>query len=141
MTREEREQMIERLQAENAESLLEIARREERSVADENAACDELLARCAQRRQTSSSAGELVVKEFPVSRQLPPPELPLPMLATQNWVADVVVTTVGDETFKIIAALRAQLRKEFATEIGELRAELELLRSLAKSAGKTKRRS
>jgi hypothetical protein len=139
MTREEREQMIEQLQFEVAEGLAEVARREQRTAELENQECDALLERLAQRRQQTNNSADVVYKEFPLTRQLPPPEPP-PMLATQAWVADAV-EIIGDETFRAIAEMRAELRKQFATEIGELRAEIEVLRSVAKQNGRTKRRA
>jgi hypothetical protein len=108
----------------------------------ENQECDAFLARCAARRQQTdqfTSAG-LITKEFPVERQLAGPQPPPQPLATKEEVL-LVAEICGDETFKIIAALRRQLRKEFATEIGALRAEVAVLQSVAKQNGRTKRRA
>jgi hypothetical protein len=108
----------------------------------ENLECDRLLEQCARRREQTDKPAEMIYREFPAARQLPAPEPPPQQaLATQAWVADTVVPTIGDETFRAIAEMRAELRKQFAAEIGELRAELELLRSVAKQNGRTKRRA
>jgi hypothetical protein len=140
MDRQTREAWIDQLRAESAESLLAIAERETRAAEMiENQECDALLERCAERRQQAdkpvilgnTGLYDVIYKEFP----LPPPEPPPQMLATQAYVGDVV-ELIGEEVFKVAKELRA----EFAAEIGALRAEIEVLRSLAKTNGKTRRR-
>jgi hypothetical protein len=138
MNRAEREAWIDQLHAENAESLLAIAQRAERSVELEIQECDALLARCAQRRQQAEKPADVIYKDFPAARQLAPPEPPQPsfsLLTQYPWLSDLTAL-IGDETHKALAEMRDKLR----AELGELRAEVELMRSLAKSHGKTRKR-
>jgi hypothetical protein len=105
-----REAWIEQLNAENAASIEEIARREA-TVADQTRECDELLARLAQRRsQQQQTTGDFVVKEFPIERQYAPPE---------------IFTRAQHDT---IALAMSMERQRQADALGELRADFAALK-------------
>ncbi len=125
MTRAEREALMDRLQCEIAAAHLRIAEREAR-MADPFDPIHGMREWKAPQQQRD----DLVFKDYPVEKQLlhtPPEIFTRAQRAAMNKNIRHVVEIIGDETHKLVNELRV--------EIAALRAEVEVVRSIA--AGKT----
>jgi hypothetical protein len=116
MTREEREALIERLQAENAEALARIAEREAQ-LADPLYAAREWQAPPQQQQRRPIERGQLIYKELPIERQLPP-------------YGNEIFTTKQTQALGLaISMLRAELRQAADIDVAALAARLDALES------------
>jgi len=110
--------------------------------ADQDAAEYELWRVDFERRNASNNSASLIVKDFPLERQLPYApmqtdaalsDLRDELRATINRRLETVVDICASELGRTEKRICAGLRREFATELRALRAEVECLRTVAKS--------
>jgi hypothetical protein len=111
--------------------------------ADQSAAEYELWRAEFERRNAPNNSASLIVKDFPTERQLAHASVFAPsqtalsdlrdeLCATINRRLETVVDVCASEVGLTEKRIRADLRKEFATELRVLRSEIECLRAIVK---------
>jgi hypothetical protein len=110
--------------------------------ADRSAAEYELWHTEFERRNASNNSADLILKDFPIERQPRSPFAPVQTDAISelrselrgviNRGLEMVADVCGSEVGLTEKRIRADLRKEFETELRALRAEVECLRTIVK---------